>query len=84
MKAVIRFEVSGDQDNQLSLRLRTTLAEAGFVINPQVRSSFENAAIDTRPLAQAMLAFWQQAMNSTNNAHVEHLSLFCVQPADFQ
>lgn len=83
MRAIVRYSVDGEQDGQLSNRLRAILQTAGFMLNPHVTATYEHDSISEQQLAGTMLSFWQQAMNPPNKARVDHVWMYCDNPPDF-
>lgn len=83
MRAIIRYSVDGEQDGQLSDKLRAILQNAGFVLNRNVTATYEHNMISEHSLAQTMQNFWQQALNPPNQAHVDHVWMYCDNPPEF-
>lgn len=83
MRAIVRYSVEGEQDEQLNNRLREVLQKAGFVPNLHVAATYEHNAISGPQLAQAMLDFWDQASHSPWHAHLEHVWMYSDNPPDF-
>lgn len=80
MRAIVRFSVDGEKDGNLNGRLRTILEDAGFILNPNGTATYEHATVTEHQLAGVMLAFWQQAMNPPNAAHLDHVWMYCDNP----
>lgn len=80
MRAIIRYSVDGESDGKLSNLLRKILESHGFALNPNVTATYENPSIGSPALAKAMQAFWQQAMNPPNAAHVDHVWMYSDNP----
>ncbi|TWT45858.1 hypothetical protein RAS1_22930 [Phycisphaerae bacterium RAS1] len=71
MRAIVRYSVEGEQDEQLNNRLRET-PQAGFVPNLHVTATYEHNVMSGPQLALAMLDFWHQASNPPGQARVPY------------
>jgi len=80
MRAIIRISVDGEQTGVFRNQLAAILIQYGFVKHKGKTATFEHSNITGPKIKMVMGKFWKRAVNSNNNASIDHVWMYFDYP----